>query len=243
MADLGKRIPIVPNLFGRRLPPLCVGELVHASYKGSGDFWSARIIAVRETSCTVQYEDGLEKAELPLGKVRRLGANGDYGNDCNALPSAPKRAKKTKKKVTTAEVEPPALLTWRHEGIKRTYVQPFTDGVASVPARTMLVYGHSLLIDGDWVEQPDEVISLRDAVTDEILADIHTCAYLKFQRDLYLATPTEKGMEELLGDEEPMVDEEEVLEGTASLGEEMDRQAVYKLRSQRWARSSLKPRL
>ena len=211
MADLGKRTPIVPNLFGRRLPPLRVGELVHASYKARSDFWPAHILAIGETSCTVQYEDGLEKAELPLGRVRRLGANGDYGDDCSSMPSAPKRAKKMKKKVATAQVEPPALLTWRHEGIKRTYVQPFTDGVQSVPARTMLVYGHSLLIDGDWVEQPDEVISLRDAVTDEILADIHTCAYLKFQRDLYLATPTEQGMDELLGDEEPMVDEEDVL--------------------------------
>ena len=115
MADLEKRIPIVPNLFGRRLPPLCVGELVHASYKGSCDFWSAHIIAVCATSCTVQYEDGLEKAELPLGKVRRVGANGDYGDDCNVLPSAPKRAKKIKKKVMAAAMEPPALLTWRHD--------------------------------------------------------------------------------------------------------------------------------
>ena len=34
-------------------------------------------------------------------------------------------------------------------------------------------------------------------------------------------------MEELLGDEAPMMDEETIVDGTASLEEEMDRQAVY----------------
>ena len=112
--------------------------------------------------------------ELPLGKVRRVGANGDYGNDCNALPSAPKCHKKMKKKLTVSQVESPPLLTWWHEVIKRMYVLPIAEGLASVPARTMLVFVHSLFIEGDWVEQPEEVISLRDVVTDEILADIHT---------------------------------------------------------------------
>ena len=51
---------------------------------------------------------------------------------------------------------------------------------------------------------------------------------LKFQHDLFLTTPTEMGMGDMLVNEEPMMNKDQFEEGPSSLGEEMYRQEIYK---------------
>ena len=98
---------------------------------------------------------------------------------------------------------------------------------SSVAERTMLTFTCSIKTGGTWVRQLAKEIGLMQVMQDDTTRDLYWCAVLRFLRRLFLTTPSEAAMEELLGILEPMCDDELVHEWGATLEEEMERQDMY----------------
>ena len=91
-----------------------------------------------------------------------------------------------------------------------------------------MVYDNSHVgADDEYLPQEPQEIGLVETLHDDAVCDMFVCALGKFHRDLYLATPSEAGIQSMLGSLEPMCMGEEVDERIMTIEERTERVTIY----------------
>ena len=103
MKDDATRERKPPVLFGQKGKPIAVGDKVKARYDKTIDYWPAVVLTIEGEGMTVQWVgDAGPGANVPLGSVHTLGADGVYGDGCSASGGASSSRAVCQKRKRTA---------------------------------------------------------------------------------------------------------------------------------------------
>jgi hypothetical protein len=137
---------------------------------------------------------------MPRRTTTELGADGGYGDGCSALGGA-SSSKAVSSKRNRSVPQTTEEFAWALEDVTKIVVAEASGAYEdlSVAERTMLTFTCSIKTGGTWVRQLPKEIGLMQVMQDDTARDLYWCAVLKFLRELFLTTPSEEAMGELLG--------------------------------------------
>jgi hypothetical protein len=224
-----KRIIIPPARFDQRKLEFQVKD--RARVGNTIMFRNATIIAIAQTSMTIQYEDCTDTVDLSLTSIKQHGTDDELANGLSGLggcSSSGGRSRSGKRSKTVSKpTEPAELYLWVVDVITSLFVKTNTGTPTSVLSRTFMVYDSNMLIGGEWVPQEEATINMLETPNDPIAGDVWACAHHMFLHDLFLATTTESLKQRMLGEHEPVCLGETVDERQATIEEWDDRQSIY----------------
>jgi hypothetical protein len=143
-------------------------NLSKTRYVKTSEYWPTEVMAIEGDGMTVRWLGDVgpsEPSKLPLGYVRTIGADGDYGDGCSALGGA-SSSKTTGKKRKRAVGQTMEEFSWALYDVTKMVVAQKSGAYedSSVSERTMLTFICIIKTGGKWVRQLHKEIGLMQAL-------------------------------------------------------------------------------